>query len=134
MNIIIKTIPHDQQRYPTAGDWWFEPYCQGKPEEECDLHIRVSGTGNWRYEALVALHELVEVLKCKHDGVSQKEVDEFDIEYEKNRKDGDDSEPGDSPDAPYRFQHCLATGIERIMCAEFGLDWKAYDDALMALS
>ena len=24
MKIVIETIPHGQQRYPTAGDWVFE--------------------------------------------------------------------------------------------------------------
>ena len=28
------------------------------------------------------LHELVEVLKCKHDGVTQEQVDVFDMEFE----------------------------------------------------
>lgn len=125
MKITIETIPHETQRYPTVGDWLFEP--------NGDLTIKVSELGDWRYNSLVALHELVEVLKCKHDGVGQKEVDAFDIAFEINRKPDDDSEPGDSPDAPYKKQHCLATGIERIMAAELGVDWKTYDDAVMSL-
>ena len=125
MKITIETIPHDQQRYPTVGDWLFE--------KNGDLVIRVSDLGDWRYNALVGLHELVEVLKCKNDGVTQEEVDRFDMAYEKIRPEGDDSEPGDSPISPYRKQHCLATGIERIMAAELGVDWKIYDDAVMSL-
>lgn len=125
MKITIETIPHDQQRYPTVGDWMWEP--------SGDLTIKVSELGDWRYNALVGLHELVEVLKCKHDGVTQESVDAFDIAYEKARAEDDDSEPGDSPDAPYKAQHCLATGIERILAAELGVDWKAYDDAVMSL-
>ena len=38
MKIEIRTIPHEQQRYPTCGDWQFE-----KPDE---LTIRVSDMGN----------------------------------------------------------------------------------------
>lgn len=97
------------------------------------LHIKVSELGDWRYNALIAVHELVEVLKCKHDGVTQEQVDAFDIAYEKNRPEAVDSEPGDSPDAPYRQQHCLATGIERIMAAALGVDWDSYDRAILAL-
>jgi len=143
MKITIETIPHDKQRYPTVGDWFFTKDVERPHETEMgpgslwipteNLTIRVSDMGDWRYNALVGLHELVEVLKCKHDGVSQESVDQFDIEFEKNRAKGDDSEPGDSPDAPYKKQHCLATGIERIMAAELGVDWKAYDDAVMSL-
>lgn len=128
MKILIETIPHDKQRYPTVGDWYYDG-----PADDQILHIRVSELGDWRYNALVALHELVEVLACKHAGVTQWNVDEFDIEYEKNRPEGDDSEPGDSPQAPYRRQHCLATGIERILCAELGIDWATYDRAIMSL-
>jgi hypothetical protein len=125
MKITIETIPHETQRYPTVGDWFYEP--------NGDLTIKVSELGDWRYNALVGLHELVEVLKCKYDGVTQEEVDKFDIAYEKTRPEDDDSEPGDSIDAPYRKQHCLATGVERILAAELGVDWKSYDDAVMNL-
>ena len=125
MRITIETIHHSEQRYPTAGDWLFDP--QG------NLIIRVSDLGDWRYNALVGLHELVEVLKCKHDGVSQQEVDAFDKAYEKNRPQGDQSEPGDCPLSPYKQQHSLATGLERIMAAALDVDWKTYDEAIMAL-
>ena len=125
MNVVIHTIPHEQQRYPTVGDWLWQP--------NGDLTIKVSELGDWRMEMLVAIHELVEVLKCRHDGIMQSDVDRFDMEFEKNRKPDDDSEPGDSPLAPYKKQHCLATGIERIMASELGLDWKEYDDKIMSL-
>ena len=126
MNVVIHTIPHNQQRYPTVGDWTWEP--------NGDLVIKVSDLGDWRYTMLVALHELVEVLKCKHDGVSQKSVDDFDIVYEKNRQNGDDSEPGDSVGAPYMKQHCLATGIERIMASELDVSWKVYEEVINGLT
>lgn len=125
MKITIEVIPHEHQRYPTVGDWEFDP--------DGNLSIKVSRMDNWKYESLVALHELVEVLKCKSDGVSQKDVDAFDMQFEKDRAEDDDSEPGDSPLSPYKKQHCLATGIERIMAAELGVDWKTYDDAVMAM-
>jgi hypothetical protein len=125
MKIVIETIAHSDQRYPTAGDWYYD--------DSGNLTIRVSQLGDWRYEALVGLHELVEVLKCKHDGVTQEEVDHFDRAYEVNRREGDESEPGDSIRAPYRKQHCLATGIERIMCSELGVSWQEYEEAIQAL-
>lgn len=82
---------------------------------------------------LIAVHELVEVLLCKHDGVTQKSVDKFDMAYEKKRKPNDDSEPGDNPKAPYVKQHCIATGVERILAAGLGVSWKEYEDELCAL-
>jgi hypothetical protein len=123
--INIKTIPHSEQRYPTCGDWFYG--------EDKSLQIRVSQMEDDRYEFLVALHELVEVKLCEWCGVTQKMVDDFDMEYEKNRKEGDDSEPGDSPSAPYRLQHCIATGVERIAAAALRVDWASYESAINAL-
>jgi hypothetical protein len=127
MNINIQTIPHKDQRYETPGDWTFE---------QNDLNILVSETGDWRYDALIALHELVEVILCKHRGIKQEDVDKFDNKFEAERIEKlhrPDDEPGDSPQAPYRREHCTATGIERIMAAELGVDWQTYGDTLSNL-
>lgn len=125
MKITIETIPHEQQRYPTVGDWFFD--------ENGDLHIKISALGDWREEALIACHELVEVLLCKHQGVSQQAVDDFDISYEKSRAEGSLEEPGDDPGAPYRRQHCLATAVERLLAAELEVVWKEYEEKVESL-
>ena len=120
MKIIIETIPHDQQRYPTVGDWYYE----GET-----LHIKVSELGNERMVQLVAVHELVEVILCQHAGVSQESVDEFDTKFELDRKAGlhtPEDEPGDDLAAPYRKQHCFATAVERMMGAEMDVPWNDY--------
>lgn len=138
MKIIVETIPHETHRYPTVGDWWFEAPAKRnsihdtKPEE-LTIQIRVSKLSDWRREMLVAVHELVEVLMCKHDGVSQDIVDKFDKAFEANRPEDNDDEPGDDPKAPYVRQHCIATGIERILAAELGVSWKEYEDELNSL-
>lgn len=124
MNIKIEIIPHEQQRYTTCGDWIFD--------EKGDLTIRISKLSDWRREMLVAVHELVEVLLCKHDGVTQEVVDDFDMN-KFSYEDHPDEEPGDSPDAPYKKQHCLATAVERMLAAELGVDWKPYEDELETL-
>lgn len=124
MKIIIESIPHDKQRYSTVGDWY---------EEEGVIHIKISELHNWRNIALVAVHELVELLCCKHDGVSQQVVDDFDIEYEAKRKEGDESEPGDDPASPYMRQHCIATAVERLLAAELDVSWKEYEAELYKL-
>ncbi len=118
MVILIKTIPHDEQRYDTVGDW----------EDREILYISVSRLGNWRYEAAVAIHELVEALGCRDKGITSEQVDAFDNAY-----DGD-GEPGHDPQAPYHKQHEFATMIERQIIDMFGLDWEQYDAAVSALS
>ena len=145
MNIAVKIIPHNEHRYPTCGDWWFTP--------EGDLEIRVSKMSDWRYECLVAFHELCEVLICKHLGITQEAVDAFDIQFEKDRErraalsesgaaadvreceslPGPDDEPGDHKDAPYRVQHFIATNCERILALALGVNWADYDGEVVSL-
>lgn len=125
MKITIETIEHSAQRYPTVGDWQFD--------DAGNLLIRVSQLSDWRREALVAVHELCEALLCKHQNVLEGAVDRFDMAYEQTRPEADDSEPGDHEEAPYRNQHCFATGIERLLCAEFGVSWSNYERELALL-
>ena len=122
--IKIETIPHASQRYPSVGDWF---------DKDDVLNIKVSEELPDKEAFLVALHELVEVMLCKDRGITEEQVDEFDMEYEKNRPDGDESEPGDDPKAPYRKEHFFATNIERLMAAELGVDWEQYADHIEAL-
>lgn len=81
----------------------------------------------------IAIHELVEVGLCAAAGVTQQQVDDFDMKYEKTRPAGDDSEPGDHHDAPYRDQHCFATAVERMFVAACGLSWEVYEACINAL-
>ncbi len=60
IEIAIVTIPQDQQRYFTAGDWF---------TEEFKTKIRVSDLDNARFEFLIALHELVEMFLCHDWGI-----------------------------------------------------------------
>ena len=122
MKITIETIPHDRQRYPTAGDWQID--------SSGDITIRVSELGDWRKEAAIAVHELVEVLLCKNDGVSQSAVDAFDVQYAAGWA---PFEPGDDPRSPYARQHCFATAVERMLIAAFGMSWAEYEGAVEAL-
>ena len=125
INLEIKTIPHDQHRYTTAGDYW----------DEGDKEVfRVSDMGDWRYEFLVAFHELIEKTLLRIKGVDLADVDAFDIQYEIDHAGHDiDNEPGNDPQAPYYREHQCATGLERTMAALMGVDWQAYERALEAL-
>lgn len=119
MNVRIEVIPHAKQRYNTLGDWLFEGD---------DLVIRVSASGDWRSDMLVAIHELVEVVLCKADGVTQEVVDAFDMSHP------DSEEPGDEPNAPYRDQHCHALAVERMVAAAMKYSWQHHDDITAGVS
>ena len=126
MKIVIETVPHSEQRHPMiVGDWVWE--------SNGDLTIKVSDMGNWQYEVAVGLHEAVEALLCKQNGVSQTAVDQFDLDYERDRLLGFDDEPGDDPTAPYHREHCFATAVERMLIAALGVSWADYDQAVESL-
>jgi hypothetical protein len=125
MNINYQVIPHQQQRYPTVGDWWFD--------KEGNMSIRVSRMSDWRYECCIGVHEIVEALICKHLGITQESVDRFDIEFEKKRAKGNFDEPGDDKDSPYRIPHGIASAVERLLGACLGIDWNKYADEVEGL-
>ena len=125
MKILIETIPHSSQRYPTCGDW--------KRNLDGVLVIRVSQEIGDKYALLVAVHELIEVALCEDRGITCEQVDTFDKSFELHRKPGDDSEPGDDSAAPYRHEHFFATSIERLLAAELNVDWGEYERKLNEL-
>ncbi len=116
--VAIESIPHSSQRYETIGDWY-------------DRHgvqiIRVSQMSDWRREALVAVHELIEWLIAKHNGVTEAQVDEFDFKFEAARRPGNTDEPGDNPECPVYREHQIATAVERLLAVELGVDWNDYE-------
>jgi len=127
LKVVLASIPHKNQRYETVGDWWENssyPFRQS-------WDIRVSEMEDWRYELLVAVHELVEMALCKHRGIKEKDVSDFDMEFEQNRDLGDESEPGDDPAAPYRREHRFAENIERQLAHELNVDWETYNQAVL---
>jgi len=126
LNIKIGTITHSSQRYNTVGDWILD-------EDSGDLTIYISDMGNYKKEFLVAFHELIEVMLCKSRGITQAVVDKFDIAYELTRPEGSILEPGDDQEAPYKKEHFFATSLERLMCAELGVDWHEYEKTIYNL-
>lgn len=122
MNIIIKVVPHKEQRYETPGDWFYDA--------SNNLQVRVSSLSNSRYEQLIAIHEVVEAILCDEAGVDEGEITKFDKEFESIRRPLDFSEPGDQPLAPYKLQHSAASGIERTLATHLGVDWLSYEDAV----
>jgi hypothetical protein len=124
MKVLIETIPHKEHRYSTCGDWF---------EKDGVLHIKVSEEIGEDSAMLVALHEWIETTLCKKRGITEKQVDDFDVAYEKTRPENDESEPGDSPDAPYRKEHFFATNVERLMAEQMGVNWFDHDKRILAL-
>jgi len=123
VNIFIKTIPFANMRYPSVGDYFIDHMDDGTEV----LVVCIARLGNWRYEACVTIHELVEIFIVKHQGIPFEKIDRFDEAFERRRKKGNTDEPGDDPRAPYKFAHCIASGVERVVAAVLGVSWKKYE-------
>ena len=122
----IETIPHETQRYRTVGDYW----CDEQGTEQ----VRVSEMVDWRYEALVAVHEIIEMALTRHRGIAEESITEFDVRFENDKDKGlVQGEAGDNANAPYRREHFFATNVERLFAAELGVDWFEYDRYVDAL-
>lgn len=122
----IETIPHETQRYPTVGDYWLD--------ETGVEQIRVSEMMDWRYEVLVAVHEIVEMALTRHRGIAEEAITEFDIKFEQDKEKGlVAGEAGDNVSAPYRKEHFFATNLERLLAGELGVNWFEYDRYVDAL-
>lgn len=105
-SITIDFIPEGQMRYDTLGDWLFDGFG--------NLHIKVVNTNNIKVDLPIAVHELIEAVLCKINGVTQEQVDEWDLNYDQidvfNMEKPD--EPGEHPGAPYFKEHRIACHIE----------------------
>lgn len=127
-DIVIKSIPQSEHRYPTVGDYW--------RDKDGTLQIRVSEMGNKEYESLVVLHELIEIILTEHKGIKEPDIMAFDVQFEKEREEGlhsEDDEPGEDPRAPYRKEHVLAEALERVVANELGVVWNDYGNTVMSL-
>ena len=102
MKVLIEFTKPD--RYDTLGDWYYE---------DETLHIKAAGKEEEAF--LIALHELVEAYLCRNRGITQKQVDDFDMGWFGH------GEPGDSVAAPYGKEHRFAMVMEHLMAHELGL-------------
>lgn len=128
MDIHIKTIPHNEQRYPTLGDYWRAN--DGKQE------MRISEIGNDDYAFLIAVHELIEWYITEKRGIKEEDIKAFDEMFEKERLQGLHSnmdEAGFDPRAPYVKEHTFATNIEKQIADEWGVSWEKYDKDIKTL-
>jgi hypothetical protein len=119
-NINIEFIDHKDQRYDTCGDWQYS---------DKSINIKISRLGDWKMDSLVAVHELIEVLLCKQDGVTEQQVDKFDFKFSSDRAKGlhpKTAEGGNDPKCPTHKQHRFANKVERMLARKMKVDWKEY--------
>lgn len=152
----ISTVRHQDQRYPTVGDWRYATVTDAAEPPRERLIVRVSELPDWRYMALVAIHETIEAVLCQHRGITDEQVTAFDREFEAERQNRmgqinealgwgaamkrgqiagiEAEEPGDDPRAPYFAEHQFATLVEEMLAIELGVLWSEYSAAIEALA
>jgi len=125
--ITIKTIPHKEQDYDTVGNWKITPH---------EMLIFVSDMDNDDSEFVIGIHEAIEAWLCEKNGISQDDVDNWDMWYEEAREQGTaacgcpiypTSEPGNDKHCPYRKEHQFTTKIEKMLVKRGGMDWTQHD-------
>jgi len=116
--IRVVEVDHSQQRYDTVGDWQWINGC---------LEIKVSRTSDQRYSYLLALHEMIEAILCRYAGISEADVDIFDVNYIGI------GEPGDHEQCPYRQQHKFALSFEHCLSQELKVNWAEYEKEIDSL-
>src|SRR5207253_1973760 len=79
LNFIVKTVPHKDQRYNTVGDYY------RKDGVDC---LIVSEDADQVYEMAVVLHELAEWSWARDHGVTDQDIDAFDMMFEEEIKAG----------------------------------------------
>lgn len=125
MHLQAFVVRHEDQRYPTVGDWFIVT-----PNR---IEVKVSEMGNEDYEFLVAMHEFIEAYLCNKHNILEEEVNAFDIKFEQERPENNFDEPGNHPAAPYHREHKIATKVERLLAECMGVDWEEYDNAVNSL-
>lgn len=126
LRTVVEVIPHSGQRYDTVGDYLTDAYGT--------THFRVSMMGDTDYEFLVSIHEQIESYLARKRGISEADIDKFDMAFEEAREPGDYSEPGDDTRCPVFREHQFATKVERLLAAELNVSWEEYDAVVTELS
>ena len=104
--ILCTVVPQKAQRYDTVGDW---------PPEVGGVQQFVVSKTEFFDELATLIHEIVEWAWCKENGITAKQVDEWDMGPGKLLED-----PGSHDDCPYRDGHDIATSIVTGLFQMFG--------------
>ena len=124
--IIIDFVPHQQQRYNTPGDYFYDKnFDNGEL-----LKVVISKLDDPYLEELVAIHEMIEEMLTRKFGITEQQIMDFDLKYEKEREQGlhePEDEPGFDKDSPYWKWHQVSTSIEMLLCALLDVNWEQYN-------
>jgi hypothetical protein len=87
------------------------------------IYCKDSSQQSLNYAYACLFHEMYEYRKCLLDGITEKQVTDFDNWYNEV---GFEDEPGDHKKSPYFVQHREAEFIERYVIDKFKENWFEY--------
>jgi hypothetical protein len=90
-----------------------------------EIWFQIKDTGIEQYNLMLLIHALTEFVLTQGKGIPVSIIDKFDNMH------SDSDEPGDEVNSPYRNEHGVAVGIERILCAYMNIPWKVYEERLI---
>ncbi len=124
---IIKSVHKESQRYETLGDYYFEDGVRT---------FVITKTGNPLWDDLIFIHEFIEEVLTRNQGITEPQILEYDLEFERRLENGEvnkDAEPGEQSDCPYKVQHSVAESVERIMLNHLGISFGEYNETIMKI-
>jgi hypothetical protein len=121
--IEINFLEPKAMRYITLGDYY---------DKDDIYRIDIVKQIDDRYNLLILFHEIVEAILCEYRGIKEKDIMNFDLEWNKRLLKGEilEDEPGNQPGAPYYKEHRTAENFERLLAMELGCDWSKYEKEL----
>lgn len=137
MNIDIKSIPFKDMPYPSLDGYWDNP--------DGSVSFRTCSEMSEQGQFLVLIHAMTEYFMCKFKGISEPDIQAWDLKIEELIKQGKlsiDEDPGYSIiidptgapiQSPYRDQHHLSTAIEALLLPFVGITEAEYYDEMESL-
>ena len=121
---ILSVVSQDKIRNNGLGDYY---------EESGVRYIKTADVGNEVFHVAILLHEVIEELDTRFQGIDEELINKFDEEFEEERElgiHGKDDEPGNDPRCIYFEAHQFATRIEKQIIEHFGYTWEQYNKQL----
>ena len=120
----IKFVEQTEQSYETVGDYG--------ETGDCIWFKITKFKDHPEYSIAILQHEIHEFFRNLQEGISIKDVDDFDRNYDYKHGEFKD-DVGCDPKAPYHSTHMEADAIERLSIIFSKADWIAYEKAIKAL-
>jgi hypothetical protein len=129
MFITVKFIDAKYMPYTTLGHWTYTTVSPGCFAATFNIMLLVAKMSDWRFEASVLIHELIEILWCIRHKVTTDQCDKFDAYYETMYKQGlisKTKEQGNDKRCPYHRGHVWGNFFSWLFEWVVGIDKQVY--------